>query len=82
MNFNSLISIAATYPGFQSLPRGVKQMLLVSESHFFEEARTPQDLHSAEHQHNVQEDRVHNLTHLMHPAGQSPGLPMTLRTVH
>ena len=26
------------YPGFQSLPKGAKQMLLVSESHFFEEA--------------------------------------------
>jgi hypothetical protein len=23
------------YPGFQTLPRGIKQMLLVSESHFF-----------------------------------------------
>ena len=24
------------YPGFQSLPKGIKQMLLVSESHFFD----------------------------------------------
>lgn len=35
----SLNSIAATYPGFQALPKGVKQLLLVSESVFFEEAR-------------------------------------------
>ncbi|HEY3855375.1 MAG TPA: hypothetical protein VGO67_13370 [Verrucomicrobiae bacterium] len=26
------------YPGFQSLPKGAKQMLLVSEAHFFDEA--------------------------------------------
>jgi hypothetical protein len=26
------------YPGFQSLPKGARQMLLVSESHFFEQA--------------------------------------------
>ena len=35
-----LHSITATYPDFKSLPKGVKQMLLVSESVFFEEART------------------------------------------
>ena len=35
----TLNSITATYPGFQSLPKGVKQMLLVSESVFFDEAR-------------------------------------------
>jgi hypothetical protein len=35
----TLHSITATYPGFQSLPKGVKQMLLVSESLFFDEAR-------------------------------------------
>jgi hypothetical protein len=34
-----LNSITATYPGFQSLPKGIKKMLLVSESVFFEEAR-------------------------------------------
>jgi hypothetical protein len=39
MNIGSLNSISATYPGFQSLPKGVKQMLLVTESVFFEEAR-------------------------------------------
>jgi hypothetical protein len=26
------------FPGFQNLPKGAKQMLLVSEAHFFEEA--------------------------------------------
>lgn len=39
MNPYSLNSIAATYHGFQALPKSVKQMLLVSESVFFDEAR-------------------------------------------
>lgn len=26
------------YPGFQNLPKGARQMLLVSESHFFDES--------------------------------------------
>jgi hypothetical protein len=38
----TLHSITATYPGFQALPKGIKQMLLVSESVFFDEARAPQ----------------------------------------
>ncbi len=25
------------YPGFQTLPKGIKQMLLVSEEHFFDQ---------------------------------------------
>jgi len=25
------------YPGFQTLPKGIKQMLVVSEAHFFEQ---------------------------------------------
>lgn len=29
------------YPGFQTLPKGVKQMLLMSETHFFKEAVPP-----------------------------------------
>jgi hypothetical protein len=32
-------SIVFTYPGFQSMPKGLKQMLVVSESVFFTEAR-------------------------------------------
>ncbi|MGA9776868.1 MAG: hypothetical protein ACLPRE_07685 [Limisphaerales bacterium] len=32
--------IITMYPYFQTLPRGVKKMLLVSESHFFDEADT------------------------------------------
>ena len=32
-------SIVTTYPGFQSLPKSIKQMLVVSESVFFDEAR-------------------------------------------
>jgi hypothetical protein len=32
------------YPGFQTLPKGLKQMLLVSEAHFFDQpARPPQE---------------------------------------
>jgi len=26
------------YPGFQALPKGTKQMLLVSEAHFFDQS--------------------------------------------
>ncbi len=32
-------TIMMTYPGFQSLPRGVRRMLLASETFFFEEAQ-------------------------------------------
>jgi hypothetical protein len=32
-------SIVTTYSGFQALPRGIKQMLVTSESLFFDEAR-------------------------------------------
>jgi len=31
-------TIVLTYPGFQSLPKGIKQLLVASESHFFGEA--------------------------------------------
>lgn len=31
-------SIILTYPGYQTLPRGIKQMLVASESDFFSEA--------------------------------------------
>jgi hypothetical protein len=31
-------SIMMTYPNFQALPKGLKQMLLASESFFFDEA--------------------------------------------
>ena len=34
-------SIMATYPGFQTLPRGVKRLLLTSENFFFIDATTP-----------------------------------------
>jgi hypothetical protein len=33
------------YPGFQTLPKGVKQMLLVSESYFFVEEPPPRQLY-------------------------------------
>ena len=32
-------SIVFTYPGFQALPRGIKQLLVTSESIFFKESR-------------------------------------------
>jgi hypothetical protein len=37
-------STILNYPGFQTLPKGVKQMLLVSEAHFFDQpASHPQE---------------------------------------
>jgi len=33
-------SIILTYPGFQALPKGIKQMLAVSETVFFRDATT------------------------------------------
>jgi len=33
-------TIILTYPGYQSLPRGIKQMLVASENFFFEESRS------------------------------------------
>lgn len=33
-------SIICTYPDFRSLPKGLKQMLVVSENLYFEEAQT------------------------------------------
>ena len=32
-------SIMMTYPGFQALPKGIKQLLLASESFFFDEPK-------------------------------------------
>lgn len=32
-------SIVRTYPGFESLPKGIQEMLMASESHFLKEAR-------------------------------------------
>ena len=32
-------SILVTYPNFQALPKGLKQMLLASESFFFDESK-------------------------------------------
>jgi hypothetical protein len=32
-------SIVFTYPGFRSLPKGLKQLLVTSENHFFVEAK-------------------------------------------
>ena len=34
-------SIMVTYPDFRLLPKGLKQLLLASESFFFEEAMSP-----------------------------------------
>jgi hypothetical protein len=33
-------SILVTYPDFQSLPKGIKRMLVTSESVFFRDAKT------------------------------------------
>ena len=32
-------TIILTYPGYQSLPRGIKQMLVASENFYFDESR-------------------------------------------
>ena len=42
MNPYSLKSISTTYPGFHTLPKAIKQMLLVTENFYFEEARPQQ----------------------------------------
>ena len=36
-------SILVTYPDFRSLPKGIKRMLLISESLFFEAAKPASD---------------------------------------
>ena len=36
----SIKTIVVTYPDFQSLPKGIKRMLVTSESVFFGDART------------------------------------------
>ena len=43
------------YPGFQSLPKGARQMLLVSEAHFFEESAS----HTTEQYAAVHEASAH-----------------------
>lgn len=43
-------SIMVTYPDFQSLPKGLKQMLLASETFFFDETK----LHPNESRNDVQ----------------------------
>ncbi len=36
----SMKSILVTYPNFQSLPKGLKSMLVISESDFFRDVKT------------------------------------------
>jgi len=36
----SMKSILITYPNFQSLPKGIKSMLVISESDFFRDVQT------------------------------------------
>jgi hypothetical protein len=36
-------SIVVTYPNYQSLPKGIKRMLVTSESVFFRDAKTAQN---------------------------------------
>lgn len=69
MNPSSLNSIAATYPGFQALPKGVKKLLLVSESVFFEDARPGH--HAAGGRHDVPLE----VLHLTHAGGQYESAP-------
>jgi len=51
MNHQHLKSIMMTYPGFQTLPRGIKKLLLVSESFFFREAATLRSMHPGNARH-------------------------------
>jgi hypothetical protein len=46
MNNYPMRTITLAYPGFQTLPRGVKKMLVVSESFFFGESDTSKTPHS------------------------------------
>lgn len=57
MNPYSLKSISTTYPGFQALPKGIKQMLVVTESFYFDEARPPH-LEPGEH-HEIPPEVLH-----------------------
>ena len=41
-------SIMMTYPGFQTLPRGLKRLLLASENIYFAETRLPAEVRMAE----------------------------------
>jgi len=43
------------YPGFQTLPKGDKRMLLVTEAHFFDQPASPHQ----ERKGTVQEMRTH-----------------------
>ena len=45
MNNYAMRTITLAYPGFQALPRGVKKMLVVSESFFFGEHGTSKTPH-------------------------------------
>jgi hypothetical protein len=36
-------SIMVTYPDFQALPKGIKRLLVMSESLFFGESKAPSD---------------------------------------
>jgi hypothetical protein len=69
MNKN-MNSITATYPGFQALPKGIKRMLLESESFFFDEAKPLPNTQLTQHQQEVDEEFDAIL--LLHPGGTPP----------
>jgi hypothetical protein len=72
----TLHSITATYPGFQALPKGVKKMLFVSESMFFDEARVEQkDTHTG--QRHPQDVHVQNDAYHIAPYGANGPAPLT-----
>ena len=76
MTLMTLNSITATYPGFQSLPKGVKQMLLVSESVFFDEARATLKANQTGQHGQLSNDVIH----LTPPAASGFGPRTTVRT--
>ncbi len=40
VNEERMRTIILTYPGYQSLPRGIKQMLVATEEFYFDESRS------------------------------------------
>lgn len=66
-------SIMATYPDFQALPKGVKQMLLASETFFFDQTK----LHPDDNRHDEQTLAI--LAHIARRQGTQLPFPQAWR---
>jgi hypothetical protein len=51
-------SIVCTYPDFRELPKAIKQMLVVSETLFFEDAFTPSENTGSQSRHEIANHRL------------------------